>query len=409
MDQCKVLYEGQYGYRRGRSTTDTILDFTGNIIENLNKGNYTLGIFLDLSKAFDSINHTILFKKLEHYGIRGTVLEWLKSYFMRRSIVVDYKDIVSERHLLSYGTPQGLVLGPLLFLVFANDLVKSLKFGNCVTFADDTTIFMSGNNLSFLYKKANEDLRRLSSWLDSNFLTLNIEKSLYVLFRTKNKALDDSIKLKIGDREIKRAKNTKFLGVIIDEYLDWEAHVNRTLSKLSTGNYSLCMVSKCLPFNPKRRIYFTNVESHFKYALSVWGPMLKMKQLKKLKKAANKSIRTLCNAKTRVRLSHYYNKARIQELEKLIEIELLKISFRYVNDLLPARICNLFEMASHDHYTRNRNSLRSSIHTSNKYNQSFLGKSPSLWLSISNSKINSKSMKEFLKNVVNWKVMCTVY
>lgn len=403
-EKWKVLYEGQYGYRKGRSTTDAILDFTGNVIENLNKGNYTIGIFLDMSKAFDSINHKTLLRKLEYYGIRGSALEWFKSYFKQRQIVVNYKNKTSDLYQMPYGTPQGSVLGPLLYLIFANDLVKCLRFSNCVTFADDTTVFLSGNNLKFLYRKANEDLRHLSAWFNSNSLTLNAEKSKYILFRTKNKTLNNVSELKISDSEIKRVKHTQFLGVIIDEFLDWELHVKRVLTKLSMGNYSLCMISKCLSFKPKRMIYFANIESHVKYALSVWGPMLKKREIKKLKKLLNKSIRTLCNVSTRKSLFSCYKKARILELADLIELELLKVSFRYVNDTLPARITNLFELANHEHFTRNKKMLKCSIHTSNKYHQSFLGTSPRLWLNLHDVHKNNVKIKSFSKSVSNEKL-----
>jgi hypothetical protein len=206
LNKNKVLYEGQYGYRSNRSTTDAILDFTGNIIDGINKGHYVLSLFLDMSKAFDSISHHTLFRKLEFYGIRGNVLLWFKSYLSNRYIKVKVKNTTSDNYLMTYGTPQGSVLGPLMYLILANDLVKTLKFCNCVTFADDTTVFASGSNLKFLFRKINEDLKSLSDWFDSNSLTLNVEKSKYILFRSKRKEIDHSgiAKIKLGDKEVMR-------------------------------------------------------------------------------------------------------------------------------------------------------------------------------------------------------------
>ena len=149
----KILYEGQYGFRRQRNTTDAIMDLTGNILHSFNKGMFTIGIFLDMTKAFDSIKHETLLYKLQNYGIRGTVFNWLKSYLSNRKLQVKFKNTLSDQYTVDFGIPQGSVLGPLLYIVLANDLIKCLKFCSCVSFADDTTVFASGRNIKFLFKK----------------------------------------------------------------------------------------------------------------------------------------------------------------------------------------------------------------------------------------------------------------
>jgi retron-type reverse transcriptase len=143
----KVLYEGQYGFRPQRSTSDAILDLSGNILDAFNKGMYTLGLFLDMTKAFDCINHQTLFQKLELYGVRGIALDWIKSYMDNRRLKVNVDNVLSDDFSVSCGTPQGSVLGPLLYIIVANDMPKCMKFTSSIMFADDTTIFMSGRNL----------------------------------------------------------------------------------------------------------------------------------------------------------------------------------------------------------------------------------------------------------------------
>ena len=135
----KVIFEGQYGFRKQRSTTDAILDLAGNVIDGFNKGMFTIGLFLDMSKAFDSIKHETLLKKLELYGIRGIALNWLKSYLTSRNIKVMFKEALSDKFEVNFGAPQGSVLGPLLYIILSNDLPKCLKFSRAVMFADDTT------------------------------------------------------------------------------------------------------------------------------------------------------------------------------------------------------------------------------------------------------------------------------
>ena len=398
-----VLYEGQYGFRSNRSTTDAILDFTGNILDSINKGQYVLGLFLDMSKAFDSISHVTLYRKLEFYGIRGSVLLWFRSYLSDRYIKVKVNKTLSENYLMTYGTPQGSVLGPLMYLILANDLVKTLKFCSCVTFADDTTIFASGSNLKFLYQKVNKDLKSVNDWFNSNSLTLNVEKTKYILFRSKRKEVNYNGVIRLGNSDITRVTDIKFLGIKIDQYLEWDSQVKHILTRMIAGNYSLSMVKNMLPVKSKLLIYNSNVSSHLNYALSTWGPMLKARDIKKIQVQQNKSIRQIFNLKKRDRLSHFYKLGNILKLDDLIELSLVKISYRYMNELLSKRIVNLFELGNHDYLTRNRNNLRAIRHTAHSYNTSFLGKAPGLWLNISATLKNAKDIKKFSKLFVRKK------
>ena len=404
LQRHKVFYEGQYGFRHGRSTTDTIIDFTGNILENFNKGHYTIALFLDMSKAFDSISHDTLLKKLEFYGIRGNVLSWFRSYLLNRSLKVRYREVLSTCHEMTYGTPQGSVLGPLLYIILANDLAKCLTFCGCVTFADDTTIFASGNNLRFLYKKVNADLKQLSNWFDSNSLTLNLDKSKYILFRPKRKEINYNGEIELGGKVILKVSHIKFLGITLDEYLEWEFQFKQVLTKMIAGNYSLNMVKNLLPPRSKLLVYFANVHSHLNYAISAWGPMLKARDLKKLKTQQNKSIRLIYNIGKRTRLLPLYKKANILMISDLINLSLLKISYRYINGILPVRIANLFNLSNHQHNTRNRNSLRAPQHTTEHYNKSYLGRAPHLWIHLRDSLKNKPSLKTFAKSFTKYTV-----
>ena len=400
LTKYKVLYEGQYGYRSNRSTTDAILDFTGNILERIDNGHYVIALFLDMSKAFDSINHMTLFKKLEFYGIRGHALSWFKSYFSKRPIKVKFNNTLSNNYLMHYGTPQGSVLGPLMYLILANDLIKSLKFSSCVTFADDTTLFASGSNLRFLYRKVNEDLMVLSNWFDSNSLTLNVEKSNYIIFRSKQREINYKGVIKLDTQEISCVHKIKFLGIVIDEFLEWHDHVKTVINRMTAGNYSLNMVKNMLPVKSKLLIYHSNVNSHLNYALSVWGPMLKERDLKKLQVQQNNSLRRIFKIKPRINLANFYKSGKILKIADQIKLSLLKISYRYSNDILPIRIVNMFELTNHNYNTRNRNNLRAMRHTVHKYNQSFLGKAPGLWLHLPEQLKSIKNVKTFTRTFV---------
>lgn len=394
----KVFFEGQYGFRKNRSTTDAILDLTGNVLENMNRGHYTMCLFLDMSKAFDSLNLDTILKKLEFYGIRGITLSWFKSYLTDRQIKVNFMKQISKPYKVTYGTPQGSVLGPLIYIILANDLIKCLKVCSAITYADDTTVYASGNNLKFLYKKVNSDIQNLNGWFRSNSLTLNIDKTKYMIFRPKRKDIKYNGLLKLGNNKIDRVQHIKFLGVHIDEFLDWDFHIKQVLVKMTAGNYSLNMIKNILPQSLKRLVYFANVQSHMCYALSAWGSMIKSKDRKKLQVQQNKAIRAICKLERRDRLSDHYRNLNILKIEDLIQLELLKISHKYIYGNLPVRLGNLFNLSHHTHHTRTRNYLRAAHHTIEKYNVSFLGKSPHLWLHLVDELKNKSKIQLFTKH-----------
>ena len=210
------IYNSQYGFRTGHSCQDAIAELIGEIARNLDEGLHTIGVFLDLSKAFDTLQHEVLLDKLAIYGIRGLALEWYKSYLKNRQLRV--KCMVASSSLqeysnyesVTYGTPQGACLGPLLFWIFSNDLFRNLDYCNNLQFADDTTIYKGHRNLRYLIWCIENDLGNLDDWFKANKLTLNVGKSVHMIF-SKKKNVDTCIKL--GKVELPRVEIVKFLGM----------------------------------------------------------------------------------------------------------------------------------------------------------------------------------------------------
>ena len=181
---------------------------------------------------------------------------------------------------------------------------------------------------------------------------------------------------------------------------------HETLTQSFPSTLSACWVSvkNLLPPRSKLLVYFANVHSHLNYAISAWGPMLKARDLKKLKTQQNKSIRLIYNIGKRTRLLPLYKKGNILMISDLINLSLLKISYRYINGILPVRIANLFNLSNHQHNTRNRNSLRAPQHTTEHYNKSYLGRAPHLWIHLRDSLKNKPSLKTFAKSFTKYTV-----
>ena len=240
----------------------------------LDKKEYVLGIFIDLSKAFDTIDHQNLVDKLYHYGIRGKGNQLIKSYLTNRHQYTDCFGEKSDCLEITYGVPQGSVLGPLLFLIYINDIINCSDLGEFVLFADDTNIFVSSHSLSEAFAKANNLLSSLSKYMTLNKLHINMSKCNYIIFKPKTKEVDQPypfLELKIGDTVIKQVKHAKFLGVTIDENLNWEQHTKDLKRKLYYSISTLSYLRKNIPEHLYKDIYYTLFESHICYCISVYG------------------------------------------------------------------------------------------------------------------------------------------
>ncbi|KAL5255268.1 hypothetical protein ACHWQZ_G014613 [Mnemiopsis leidyi] len=271
------LYENQYGFRKNHSTSHA-LNFSVNYVEScLKKKQHVLGIFIDLSKAFDTIPHQELLKKLDNYGIRGNANKLIASYLSNRFQYVSVLGEDSEKLPVIYGVPQGSCLGPLLFIIYINDIYRTTEIGKFVLFADDTNIFVADHCKKKVYEKANKILNLVDVYMKCNLLHINIKKCCYIHFRpSRGKVepdpaeVEDSI-LTLNNTVIKRVSEAKFLGVIIDEQLKWDAHIQSLNSKLKCEIGKLCRVRKVIPQDRFKELYHTLFESHLGFGISVWG------------------------------------------------------------------------------------------------------------------------------------------
>ena len=257
----------------------------------MNEPKHTIALFIDLSKAFDTIAHDILFKKLKRYGIRGVCLDWLRSYLKVRPMQVRGNCLnefdPTPNVPLNIGTPQGSCLGPLLFLLYCNDLYLNLETIGCILFADDTTLYYSHKNLKYLNWCVNQDLVVVTDWFKANKLTLNKKKTVAIHF-APNKKSDKSIELFIDKTVIPLVDHAKFLGLWIDSKLDWSVHTEKLISKLF-GRIGL--LNKCTNFlhaHALQILYQAQVLSHIRYGIGIWGNTVPQKVHKILRKIERK-------------------------------------------------------------------------------------------------------------------------
>ena len=226
-----ILYPSQYGFREDHSTQHAIIDIVNTIQSNMDKRLYSCGVFIDLKKAFDTVDHAILLDKLNHYGFRGIINKWFSSYLQDRTQTSQVGPHISERTLTTCGVPQGSVLGPLLFLLYINDIYTCSKKLNFYLFADDTNILYADKNLKSLEYTVNAELHKLYVWLTSNKLSLNIKKSNFVIFRPYQKRLPFQPKISIFDNEknmnvfLDCKDYVKYLGILLDYNLSWKNHI----------------------------------------------------------------------------------------------------------------------------------------------------------------------------------------
>ena len=354
----KILSDNQFGFRKQHSTEYALTLLYDKVSLAIDNKEFTVGIFIDLSKAFDTVDHTILLNKLQHYGIRGVAHEWFSNYLNNREQFVKFNETISSRRTIKCGVPQGSILGPLLFLIYINDLCSVSKALDFVLFADDTNIFFSHKNINVLEKTLNEELIKLNDWCRANKLSINYKKSNYILFKPRQKKETFEIDLKFDQTTIERVKETMFLGIIIDEALSWKSHITNIARKISKSIGIIYRASFCLPISSLCTLYYSLVYPYLVYCISVWGSTYTT-NLKRIFLLQKKVLRIISKSSFDAHTDPLFIQLKILKFDDIYKFQILKFMFLYKNKVLPDLFKEMFSLRSevHSYNTRNSNSF----------------------------------------------------
>ena len=266
-----ILSKEQSGFRLKHSTNTALIKVTDEWLRALDKGEYTGNIFVDLQKAFDMVDHEILFKKLKCIGITGMSLEWFRSYLTDRKIITSMNNVSSNELPLKYGVPQGSLLGPLLFLIFINDLPKCFDKCSVHLYADDTVIYYADKDITTIETILNKELRSLDSWMRQNRLKVNCSKTVSMLIGTKHMLTkNSSLNLKFCGETLTQVKSFKYLGVHVDDQLKWNLHVEHLCKKVGNMISYLARIKHFVNESALKTIFDTVILPHFDYTDIVW-------------------------------------------------------------------------------------------------------------------------------------------
>ena len=382
-NMSNIFTNFQFGFRENHNTTHALLTFVEKITHALDTFSHTIGIFLDFSKAFDTINHGILLSKLSHYGIRGKALQWFTSYLSDRFQYVHVNSFDSSMKKIECGVPQGSLLGPLLFIVYINDFYRSSDKLSFILFADDSNLFYSHPDPNTLISTVNDELKNVSQWIYANKLSLNIEKTKYMFFSNSLDRLPGNV---IFDTTpLEEVSSIKFLGVCVDNKLSWKCHINNICKVIARNIGIMNRLKYYLPSSALITLYSSLVLPYLNYGILAWGNTYST-LLDKLFLLQKMALRIVFNLHIRAHTDKLFLEHKILKIKELYLFQLGQFMFNYNCNHLPKIFYSLFHRNSHVHNYPTRQSkefhlpLVRTVHTQN----TFVYTGPRFWNSLDN-------------------------
>ena len=351
LNDNKCFYDFQFGFRAKHSVNHALIDITEKIRNALDNHKFACGVFVDFQKAFDTVNHKILIDKLKYYGVRGIANSWFSSYLSNRSQFVSILGFDSETKFLKHGVPQGSVLGPLLFLIFINDLNKCIKYSKVYHFADDTNLLNISDNPKQIQKQMNIDLKLLYKWLLANKISLNCSKTEIIFFRKPGQKINFNFNIKINGHKIFPSDYIKYLGIYLDFDLTGKQQSCVLIKKLNRSNGMLSKARHYIPADELKSLYYAIFSSHMSYGCQVWHN--NNVHSEKIEKAQNKAMRIISFADYHAPVEPLFKEKHIIRINDFIALQNILFVHDCFHNKLPSCFNDYFTLVSdvHDHNT----------------------------------------------------------
>ena len=346
-----LIYNKQFGFRGNHSVNHAIISITEHIRSLIDKGEYVCGVFVDLEKAFDTVHHDILCDKIRTYGLRGNINKLLKSYLTNRKQYVSINGHDSEVRDVTCGVPQGSSLGPLLFLIYINDLRLCLSKTSCGHFADDTFIIFHSKKPKTIETIINTELKEIVKWLRLNKLSLNATKTELIFFHSPKHPLNyDNISIKMNGFKLTPVDYLKYLGMYLDKYLDWNHHIEDLSKKLSRANGILSKLRYNAPLDICLQVYYAIFYSYLNIGCNVWS-FTSEKNIDDIQKLQNKCIRIMTFAPFRSNTDQSFIDLGLLKVREVIKTNQLKVVYDYYDQKLPTDLMSMFILSQDVHIT----------------------------------------------------------
>ena len=389
-----ILSNTQFGFREKHSTIHALLSFIDKAAHSFDRSSHMIGIFLDFAKAFDTINHDILLYKLSHYGVRGKALEWFRSYLSIRKQYVFLNNHSSEFCNINCGVPQGSILGPLLFIIYINDFCRSSDILSFIHFADDTNLFFSHHDPLVLAEIVNFELIKVLQWIRANKLSLNLQKTKYMLFSKSIESLP--INISFEDYPLECVSSIKFLGVTVDDKLSWKNHIENICNKISRNIGVINKLKTCLPLKSLLMLYSSLILPYLNYALMAWGNAHRS-ILDKLLLLQKKVVRIICNSAPRSHADPLFFDNKLLKINDLYLFQLGQFMYNYNRNLLPSTFNDMFmkNQSFHNYPTRHSGEFHLPRLRTLSAQNTFFYEGPKFWNSLKDEIKDSPSLNSF--------------
>ena len=352
LEKHNSLNPEQYGFRRSHSTDHALLKFYDCVSSALAAREHVIGVFMDLSKAFDTLDHSILLSKLCHYGVRGVAYQWFSSYLSMRRQFTHCNSVNSDILYLKCGVPQGSILGPLLFLIYINDICDVSTILTYTLFADDTSVFLSHCDVRTLELTINSELPKLTSWFRSNILSLNVQKTNFIHFKGRKCSGAQQINVNLDGTRIERKTCTKFLGVYINDKLNWSDHVNHIATPISRNIGILYKVKSFVSDKVLLMLYNTLILPYISYCNILWATSKSLTD--NILLLQKKAVRICTGSGFLEHADPLFLKLKCLKVDDIHFLQTALFMFRSKQDLLPVSFSTMFQLNSavHSYPTR---------------------------------------------------------